>query len=94
MRGTDAAEMQSSQRESRMIGAFATCVDNRPRIRNTAGEHLVRDAPPLCPSRVLYFATGPEAQVILACIGVKMLYVIAPTNPFRKLRSVMIEATP
>lgn len=54
----------------------------------------MRDAPPLFPRYVPYFATGPDAQVIVACIGVKRLYVMAPTNPFRKLRSVTIEATP
>ena len=75
-------------------GHRVSVVDPRSRTRNTAGEHLVRDAPPLCPSRVIYFETGPDAQVILACIGVKRLYVIAPTNSFRKLRSVTTEATP
>jgi hypothetical protein len=35
---------------------------------------------------VIYFATGPDAQVTVVCIGVKRLYVMAPTKPFRKLR--------
>ena len=87
----------TAERRIRALGARGhrvSVVDPRSRTRNTAGEHLVRDAPPLYPRDVTYFATGPDAQVIVACIGVKRLYVMAPTNPFRKLRSVTIEATP
>ena len=54
----------------------------------------MRDAPPLNSSRVIYFATGPDAQVTVVCIGVKRLYVMMLTNEFRKLCSVTTEATP
>jgi hypothetical protein len=43
---------------------------------------------------VIYFATGPDAQVTVACIGVRSLDVNQPTKPFRKLCSVTTEATP
>ena len=44
--------------------------------------------------RVTVIADRPPAHVTLVCIGVKMLYVTAPTSAFRKLRSVSTFATP